>query len=69
MKHTSYKFFGIFYQIKNLARRYLQLKKHFLYKDSINEIRGDENIQKALRQMEIQIENLKKNMETYKKSL
>ena len=69
MKKTKYEMLGIHIQLRNLVKEYMLIKKHFLYIDSINEIKGNKDVQKALSRMEIQIENLKRNIQTYKKGL
>jgi hypothetical protein len=60
---------GVYVQLKNIVQKYMMIKKHFLYIDIINEVRGNKEVEKTLTQMEIQIENLKRNITTYKKSL
>lgn len=69
MKKNKYEMLGTHIQLRNLVKEYMLIKKHFLYIDSINETKGNKDVQKALSRMEIQIENLKKNIQTYKKSL
>lgn len=65
----QYEMLGVYVQLKNIVQKYMMLKKHFLYIDNINEVKGNKEVGKTLTQMEIQIENLKRNITTYKKSL
>lgn len=68
-KKIQFESLGIYIQLRNLVKDYMLIKKHFLYIDSINETKGNKDIQKVLMQMESKIENLKRNIQTYKKSL
>ena len=68
-KKIKFESLGIYIQLRNLVKDYMLIKKHFLYIDSINETKGNKDIQKVLMQMESKIENLKRNIQTYKKSL
>lgn len=68
-KKIQFESLGIYIQLRNLVKDYILIKKHFLYIDSINETKGNKDIQKVLMQMESKIENLKRNIQTYKKSL
>ena len=68
-KKIQFESFGVYAQLRNLVRDYMLIKKHFLYIDSINETKGNKDVQKVLSQMESKIENIKKNIQTYKKSL
>ena len=66
---VQYEMFGIYEQLKKIVKNYMLIKKHFLYIDSINEIKGNKDVQKVLNNMEIQIEQIKKNIKIYKKGL
>lgn len=68
-KKIQFESLGVYAQLRNLVRDYMLIKKHFLYIDSINEIKGNKDVQKVLSQMESKIENIKRNIQTYKKSL
>lgn len=68
-KKIQFESLGVYAQLRNLVRDYMLIKKHFLYIDSINEIKGNKDVQKVLNQMESKIENIKRNIQTYKKSL
>ena len=66
---VQYEMLGIYEQLKKIVKNYMLVKKHFLYIDSINEIKGNKDVQKVLNNMEIQIEQIKKNIKIYKKGL
>ena len=69
MNENKYPMFGIRPQIHNIVRLEMQIKKHFLYIDAIDEVKGNKVVLQKLRQMIVMVEKLKKNVENYRKTL
>ena len=69
MNKNKYPMYGIRPQMHNIVRLELQIKKHFLYIDAIDEVKGNKVVLQKLRQMIVMVEKLKKNVENYRKTL
>lgn len=65
----KYKMIGVHYQLLNIVRNQMLIKKHFLYIDAINEVKGNGITQQKIQMMIKQIDGLKNNLIKYKKSL
>lgn len=69
MNKKDYDMYGIRIQIRNIVRLEMQIKKHFLYIDAIDDVKGNKVVVEKMRQMIVMVERLKKNLESYKKTL
>lgn len=65
----KYKMIGVHYQLLNIVKNQMLIKKHFLYIDAINEVKGNSITQQKIQMMIKQIDGLKNNLIKYKKSL
>ena len=65
----KYKMIGVHYQLLNIVKNQMLIKKHFLYIDAINEVNGNGITQQKIQMMIKQIDGLKNNLIKYKKSL